>query len=81
MNPGPLEILIIAVFALLVFGPKKLPELSRTLGRALAEFRRATKEFSDELTSAVDEDVNQTKKADDTQMRPGPRPEPRARSD
>lgn len=82
MNPGPLEILIIAVFALLIFGPKKLPELSRTVGRALAEFRRATKEFSDELTSAVEDE---SKTAPDspprphmqtTLPRPGPKPEP-----
>lgn len=75
MNPGPLEILLIVVFALVVFGPKKLPELSRTVGRALAEFRRATKEFSDELTSAVDDDVTPRKQRDDVEMRPGPRPE------
>ena len=36
------EILFILVLALLVFGPRKLPEVGRTIGRALGEFRRAT---------------------------------------
>jgi TatA/E family protein of Tat protein translocase len=36
------EILFILVIALLVFGPRRLPEVGRTLGRAMGEFRRAT---------------------------------------
>jgi TatA/E family protein of Tat protein translocase len=36
------ELMVILVVALLVFGPKKLPELARSLGRGLAEFRRAS---------------------------------------
>jgi len=39
---GAQELAIILVVALLVFGPKRLPELARTLGRGLAEFRRAS---------------------------------------
>ncbi len=39
---GVPELLFILVLALLVFGPRKLPEIGRTLGRALGEFRRAT---------------------------------------
>lgn len=38
------EMLLVLVVALLVFGPKKLPELARMLGRGLAEFRRAVNE-------------------------------------
>ncbi len=37
--------IIVLVIALVVFGPEKLPELARTLGRALAEFRRASSDF------------------------------------
>lgn len=42
---GPLgvpELIFILVLALLIFGPKRLPEIGRTLGRAMGEFRRAT---------------------------------------
>jgi TatA/E family protein of Tat protein translocase len=39
------EIAFIVVIALLIFGPKKLPEIGRTLGRGMAEFRRATDEL------------------------------------
>ncbi|SRR6266508_5915001 len=42
---GLQEILIIGVLALLVFGPSKLPELGRMVGRAMREFRRASEEF------------------------------------
>ena len=39
---GMWELLIIFVVALLIFGPKRLPELARTLGKGMAEFRRAS---------------------------------------
>lgn len=42
---GTTELLVIAAVALLVFGPRKLPEIGRTVGRALAEFRRASEDF------------------------------------
>ena len=42
---GLQEMLVIGVLALLVFGPGKLPELGRMVGRALREFRRASDEF------------------------------------
>ena len=42
---GLQEMIVIGVLALLVFGPEKLPELGRRLGRAMREFRRASDEF------------------------------------
>src|SRR5207249_7253021 len=42
---GLQEMLVIGVIALLVFGPSRLPELGRRLGRAMREFRRASDEF------------------------------------
>ena len=42
---GVPELLFILVLALLVFGPTKLPEIGRTLGRAMGEFRRATSDL------------------------------------
>ena len=46
---GMPELLLILGLALIVLGPKKLPELARALGKGLAEFRRATDELKDEF--------------------------------
>jgi sec-independent protein translocase protein TatA len=40
-NVGPLELIIVAIIALIVFGPKRLPELGKSLGRGIREFRGA----------------------------------------
>jgi len=42
---GAPELIFILVLALIIFGPRKLPEIGRTLGRAMGEFRRATTDF------------------------------------
>jgi len=46
---GMPEMLLILAIALIVIGPKKLPDLAKSLGRAFAEFRRATSELKDSL--------------------------------
>lgn len=46
---GPMELVLIVVVALLVFGPKRVPELARTVGRGLAEFRRASNDLRQSL--------------------------------
>jgi sec-independent protein translocase protein TatB len=51
---GGWEMILIMVVALLVFGPKRLPELARSLGRGLAEFRRA----SSDLRRSMDLDLD-----------------------
>jgi TatA/E family protein of Tat protein translocase len=50
---GAPELIIIFVVALIVFGPKKLPELGKSLGKGLAEFRKA----SNELKSTIEQEV------------------------
>ena len=52
---GAPELLVILVVALLVLGPKRLPEIARSLGRGMAEFRRASNEFTRTLTASVEE--------------------------
>src|SRR3989304_2431633 len=49
------EMLVIFIIALLVFGPKKLPELGKSLGKGIREFRKAT----DELKSSWDEQMRE----------------------
>ena len=48
------ELAVIAAIGLLVFGPKRLPELGKTLGRTLKDFQSASKEFEQEFRKAVD---------------------------
>jgi len=63
---GPAELLLIFVLALIVFGPGRLPELARTLGKAMREFRRmsleVTAEFAKELrdVEAISREVKET---------------------
>ena len=49
-------VLIFAVF-LLLFGANKLPELARGMGKGIKEFKKATREVSDEINSAMDENA------------------------
>jgi TatA/E family protein of Tat protein translocase len=72
---GPMELMAILVVALLVFGPKRIPELARTLGRGLAEFRRASNDLRQSL--ALDElqrDLRKDLDPNQTIHRPGDRP-------
>ena len=50
---GMPELVVIFVVALIVFGPRKLPELGRSLGKSLSEFKRA----SNELRNTLDEEI------------------------
>jgi sec-independent protein translocase protein TatA len=50
---GPMELILIFVIALLVFGPKKLPEIGRSVGKALREFKKT----SDEIKGRIEEEI------------------------
>jgi TatA/E family protein of Tat protein translocase len=52
---GVPELLFIMVLALLIFGPKRLPHIGRTLGKGMAEFRRATTELQRSMNIELDE--------------------------
>ncbi len=56
---GMWEILIILALALIVIGPQKLPDLAKSLGRAMREFKKATNEFKDSLD--IDSSLNEIK--------------------
>ncbi len=52
---GMPELLLILAVALIVLGPRKLPEIARSLGRGIAEFRRTTDDMKREMEAAADE--------------------------
>ena len=57
---GMPELIVILVMALLVIGPKKLPDLARALGKGMAELKKATQEVKESLE--VDESLKEVKK-------------------
>ncbi len=54
-NLGGGEIILILALILIMFGAKKLPELAKGLGQGIKEFKKATKEVTDEVSHAMDE--------------------------
>ena len=72
---GPIgmpELLIILTLALIIFGPRKLPELGRSLGKSLGEFKRA----SNELRNTLDEEIRIEEERSTRPARPAQPPEP-----
>ena len=86
---GPLgvpEVILIFVVALLLFGPRKMPQIGRSLGRAIGEFRRASTEFkrtiedevaADEIRS-VERELKEIRSAGEEVLRPSDSPAPQA---
>ena len=62
------EMLVILVVALIIFGPRKLPELGRSLGRSINEFKRA----SNELRSTLDDEIRAEEKRTTAPSTPAP---------
>lgn len=60
LNIGPPELLLIIVIALVVVGPQRLPDLGRTIGRGLREFRKVQDEVRDMVDTGMGEDFKQT---------------------
>lgn len=56
-NLGPMEILVVLIVALIVLGPKRLPEAGRQVGRAVSEVRRWSTTMQAEVRAVLDEDV------------------------
>ena len=53
---GMPELIVVFVIALIVFGPRKLPELGRSLGKSIAEFKRATNELQNSLVEEIEQE-------------------------
>ncbi|MBU0568002.1 twin-arginine translocase TatA/TatE family subunit [bacterium] len=62
---GMQELIIIFVIVLLVFGPKKLPDVGKALGRGLREFKKATNEVKEGMKSIEEEEVGEEEKAEE----------------
>jgi len=58
----PIHIVIIVVLAVLLFGPKKLPEFGKSLGRSIREFKSASKDITEDFKSAVSEESSEAAK-------------------
>ena len=72
MNLGFTEIVVIFVVALLIFGPRKLPDLGRSLGKGLNEFKRASNELKrtwEEEVKAEEEEVRKTFQSAEKEVR------------
>jgi sec-independent protein translocase protein TatA len=69
MSLGPAEILVVLVLALIVFGPKKLPEVGKQIGGALRELRKMQSTVEQEIRSVIDDHVGPT-----ATMQPNPPP-------
>lgn len=56
---GPLEIALILAVLLLLFGAKRLPEIGRSMGKSIREFRGATKGLADDAKSGLEDDEDE----------------------
>ncbi len=54
-NIGATELVLILVIALIVFGPGKLPDVGRAVGRSIREFKRASRDFQEDLEKSASE--------------------------
>jgi len=59
---GGWELLVILFVVLIIFGPKRLPEMGRSIGKAIREFKNAGKEIQNDLVKSIDEDERDSTK-------------------
>jgi TatA/E family protein of Tat protein translocase len=64
LGMGPMELMVILVLALIIFGPGKLPEIAGQVGRVVRDFRRTTAELSSEFNRTLSLEIEERKAAD-----------------
>jgi Tat protein translocase TatB subunit len=72
LNIGPQELILILIVALVVVGPQRLPELGRTIGKALREFRKIQDDVKDTIRFDLDDDPEPYVRPRATPRMPGP---------
>ncbi|HET7870853.1 MAG TPA: twin-arginine translocase TatA/TatE family subunit [Actinomycetota bacterium] len=72
-NIGPLELMVILVIALLVVGPRRLPEVGRSIGRGIREFRKAQDEVQKTIQSALNEPASTARSVPRAHAAPRPK--------
>ena len=75
VNVGPLEIMLVAIIALVVLGPARLPEVARSVGRGMREFRSALNSAGGDDDDDDDEVDDEIPDPDDDDDEPEPRAE------
>ena len=63
MGIGPWELILILIIALLVFGPRRLPEIGRALGKTVAEFRRMSQELTADMAQELETESQREEEA------------------
>jgi len=61
-NIGPMEIIFIFLIVLIIFGPRRLPEMGKSIGKAIREFKNAGREIERDITEALESESGSEKK-------------------
>jgi sec-independent protein translocase protein TatA len=61
-TPGWQELLLILLIVLIIFGPRKLPEVAEAIGKSIQKFKKASREVQQEIKTSVEEEEDSDKK-------------------